>query len=81
MGGWPPLGYEVEDRRLVMVEREAAIVRRIFDRFAKAGSALTVARELNVLGEVTKQRQCAVGRARTPPPTYGVNHGRRVKSR
>jgi site-specific DNA recombinase len=54
MGGWPPLGYEVENRRLVVVEREAALVRRIFDRFAKTGSALTVARELNAVGEVTK---------------------------
>jgi DNA invertase Pin-like site-specific DNA recombinase len=41
MGGWPPLGYEVQDRRLVVVEREAALVCRIFDRFAKTGSALT----------------------------------------
>ena len=55
MGGWPPLGYEVENRRLVVVEREAALVRRIFDRFAKTGSALTVARELNAAGEVTKR--------------------------
>jgi site-specific DNA recombinase len=35
MGGWSPLGYRVEDRRLVVVEREAALVRRIFDRFAQ----------------------------------------------
>jgi hypothetical protein len=61
MGGWPPLGYEVENRRLVAVEREAALVRRIFDRFAKTGSALAVARELNAAGEVTKRRQCASG--------------------
>jgi hypothetical protein len=61
MGGWPPLGYEVENRRLVVVEREAALVRRIFDRFAKTGSALTIARELNVAGEVTKRRQCTSG--------------------
>jgi site-specific DNA recombinase len=40
-GGWPPLGYQVENRRLVVVEREAVLVRRIFDRFAKTGSALT----------------------------------------
>jgi len=59
MGGWPPLGFRVEDRRLVVVDREAALVRRIFDRFAKTGSALTVARELNTAGEVTKRRQCA----------------------
>jgi DNA invertase Pin-like site-specific DNA recombinase len=61
MGGWPPLGYEVQDRRLVVVEREAVLVRRIFDRFAKSGSALTVARELNAAGEVTKRRPCSNG--------------------
>jgi site-specific DNA recombinase len=45
----------------VGVEREAALVRRIFDRFAKTGSALLVARELNTAGEVTKQRPSANG--------------------
>jgi hypothetical protein len=61
MGGWPPLGYEVRNRRLVVVESEAALVRRIFDRFAKTGSALMIARELNAAGEVTKRRQCSNG--------------------
>ena len=72
MGGWPPLGYEVENRRLVVVEREAALVRRIFDRFAKTGSALTVARELNAAGEVTKRRQCADGARGGKPWTKGA---------
>jgi DNA invertase Pin-like site-specific DNA recombinase len=61
MGGWPPLGYEVENRRLVVVEREAALVHLICNRFAKTGSALLVARELNAAGEVTKRRSCADG--------------------
>jgi DNA invertase Pin-like site-specific DNA recombinase len=72
MGGWPPLGYEVQDRRLVVVEREAALVRRIFDRFAKTGSALAVARELNAAGEVTKCRQCANGTRGGKPWTKGA---------
>jgi DNA invertase Pin-like site-specific DNA recombinase len=72
MGGWPPLGYEVENRRLVVVEREAALVRRIFDRFAKTGSALTVARELNAAGEVTKRRSCATGVRGGRPWTKGA---------
>jgi site-specific DNA recombinase len=72
MGGWPPLGYEVQDRRLVVVEREAALVRRIFDRFAKTGSALTIARELNAAGEVTKQRACANGARGGKPWTKGA---------
>jgi len=72
MGGWPPLGYEVKDRRLVVVEREAVLVRQIFDRFAKTGSALTVARELNAAGEVTKLRQCANGPRGGKPWTKGA---------
>jgi site-specific DNA recombinase len=72
MGGWPPLGYEIENRRLVVVEREAALVRRILDRFAKTGSALLVARELNAAGEVTKRRQCASGPRGGKPWTKGA---------
>jgi site-specific DNA recombinase len=72
MGGWPLLGYEVQDRRLVVVEREAALVRRIFDRFAKTGSALAVARELNAAGEVTKRRSCATGPRGGRPWTKGA---------
>jgi hypothetical protein len=72
MGGWPSLGYEVENRRLVVVEREAALVRRIFDRFAKTGSALMVARELNAAGEVTKRRPCGDGLRGGKPWTKGA---------
>jgi len=35
MGGVPPLGYRVQDRKLVIVEREAEIVRFIFRRYAE----------------------------------------------
>jgi site-specific DNA recombinase len=72
MGGWPPLGYEVQDRRLVVVECEAALVRRIFDHFAKTGSALTVARELNAASEVTKRRASANGARGGRPWTKGA---------
>src|SRR5690606_6183036 len=33
MGGWAPLGYDIRDRKLVVNETEAALVRRIFERF------------------------------------------------
>ena len=56
----------------MVVERDAAIVRRIFDRFAKTGSALTIARELNAAGEVTKQRVCATGIRGGKPWTKGA---------
>src|SRR4051812_40509372 len=39
MGGFVPLGYRVENRKLIIEEKEAATVRTIFERFAKLGSA------------------------------------------
>jgi site-specific DNA recombinase len=55
MGGTVPLGYEVRDRKLVVHEAEAAIVRRIFERFLEIGSATVLARELRKEGARTKR--------------------------
>ncbi|MFH1346531.1 MAG: recombinase family protein [Pseudomonadota bacterium] len=46
MGGWAPLGYEVRDRKLVVNEEDAKLVRSIFQRFLKSGSATILARQL-----------------------------------
>jgi site-specific DNA recombinase len=46
MGGWAPLGYEVRDRKLVVNEDDARLVRSIFQRFLRTGSATVLAREL-----------------------------------
>ena len=46
MGGWAPLGYEVRDRKLVVNEEDARLVRSIFQRFLKTGSATILARQL-----------------------------------
>ena len=35
MGGFVPLGYDIKDRRLIINEREANLVRSIFTRFAR----------------------------------------------
>ena len=43
MGGTVPFGYVVGDRKLVIHEAQAATVRTIFERFAKVGSATTLA--------------------------------------
>src|SRR6202161_3518673 len=45
MGGVVPHGYRVEDRKLLVVEEEAAVVRLIFDLYL-AGSVRAVQREL-----------------------------------
>jgi DNA invertase Pin-like site-specific DNA recombinase len=41
MGGWAPLGYEVRERKLPVNEADAKLVRSIFQRFLKTGSATT----------------------------------------
>ena len=46
MGGWAPLGYDVQDRKLVVNEAEAELVRIIFTRFVRIGSATELARAL-----------------------------------
>jgi DNA invertase Pin-like site-specific DNA recombinase len=55
MGGYVPLGYDVQDRKLVVNEAEAASVRRIFERFVELGSATVLARELRREGVRNKQ--------------------------
>ena len=55
MGGYVPLGYDVQDRKLVVNEAEAASVRRIFERFVELGSATVLARELRRKGFRNKQ--------------------------
>ena len=55
MGGWAPLGYEVRDRKLVIVEAEAATVRMIFERFVKIGSATRLVAELTAQHIVNKR--------------------------
>ena len=47
MGGNVPLGYDVKDKKLVINEDEAKIIRMIFDRFPTVGSATILAKRLN----------------------------------
>src|SRR5690606_25275920 len=46
-GGPVPLGYRVEDKKLVVVESEAQLVRDIFSLYLERRSALAVAQRLN----------------------------------
>jgi DNA invertase Pin-like site-specific DNA recombinase len=54
MGGTPPLGYDVVERKLVVNETEADLVRLIFRRFPRIGSVTKLARELRCAGHTTK---------------------------
>ena len=55
MGGFVPWGYDVRDRKLVVNEVEAAVVRSIFERFVATGSATVLARELRREGVRTQR--------------------------
>lgn len=55
MGGFVPLGYDVKDRKLIVNKTEAAVVRMIFERFIKIGSATELVRRLRAEGIRGKQ--------------------------
>src|SRR5271167_4330687 len=62
MGGVPPLGYRVQDRKLVTVDSEAEIVRFIFRRYAELGSVRLLKAELEAQGRKSKSWTSAAGR-------------------
>jgi hypothetical protein len=68
MGGPPPLGYDVRDRKLMVNPAEAELVRLIFRRFLDLGSALLLIRELNAQGHRTKSWTTQAGTFRERRP-------------
>jgi site-specific DNA recombinase len=62
MGGVPPLGYRVRDRKLVIVDSEAEIVRSIFRHYAELGSVRLLKAELEAQGRKSKSWTSAAGR-------------------
>ena len=55
MGGNPPLGYDVKDRKLVVNAHEAATVLMIFKRFLTVGSATLLSKDLLSEGVTSKR--------------------------
>ena len=68
MGGTPPLGYDVVNRRLVVNEAEAKVVRRIFESMLTIGSPIRIAAALDAEGITTKSWTTQAGRVRTGGP-------------
>ena len=71
MGGVPPLGYAVRERKLIIVEREAEIVRHIFRRYAALGSVRLLKQELEAAGhrrqELDERLRSQLGRQAARP--------------
>ncbi|MDG4591296.1 MAG: recombinase family protein [Defluviicoccus sp.] len=68
MGGMPPLGYDVTERKLVVNEAEAELVRLIFRRFLRVGSATKLGQELRRAGHTTKSWTTQEGNQREGKP-------------
>ena len=67
-GGSVPLGYQVIDKKLVVDEVEAVVVRELFELYLEYGSALEVAHILNDRGRATKRHRASNGRIRKARP-------------
>jgi site-specific DNA recombinase len=61
MGGLPPLGYDVRDRKLVVNEEEAQTVLHIFRRYVELRSVRALKAELDTAGIRSKHRTFADG--------------------
>ena len=68
MGGVPPLGYDVENRRLVPNPQEAKLIRHIFTRFVELGSSTKLVKELKLDGVTSKAWTTQDGKIREGKP-------------
>ncbi|HYF06471.1 MAG TPA: recombinase family protein, partial [Acetobacteraceae bacterium] len=71
MGGYVPLGYDLRDRKLVVNEAEAALVRRIFEGFALLQSCTRLVEALRAEGATSKR-----GRPLTKSDVYRILNSR-----
>jgi site-specific DNA recombinase len=62
MGGYPSLGYDVKDRKLVVNEAEAETVRYIFRHYQELRSVRLLKERLDAAGIVSKRRMAPDGR-------------------
>jgi site-specific DNA recombinase len=64
VGGNLPLGYEMKDGKIAVVEEEAELVRSIFRRYLELGSVNELLRDLRERNIRTKKRQLSTGTTR-----------------
>ena len=74
MGGVPPLGYRVRDRKLVIIDSEAELVRSTFRRYAELGPVRLLKAELEAGGGKCGSWTSAAGRR------VGASHSRAARS-
>ena len=62
MGGVPPLGYDIENKKLVVNEAEASVVRELFRLYLEIGGVRGLKTKADELGLHTKRYTCKDGR-------------------
>ena len=67
MGGVPPLGYGVQDHKLVPIDGEADTVRLVFRRYAELGSVRLLKAELEVLRGEQDEKRASIRVRRVSP--------------
>lgn len=65
MGGYPPLGYDAKDRKLVINQGEAQTIRDMYERFLVLKSITHLAAELRDQG-LRFLRRCIITAAKLP---------------
>jgi DNA invertase Pin-like site-specific DNA recombinase len=68
MGGIPPIGYDVANRRLIPNEVEAKTIAHIFQRFVELGSTTKLVKELRLDGVTSKAWTTQDGKVREGKP-------------
>ena len=68
MGGIPPIGYDVANRRLIPNEAEAKTIGHIFQRFVELGSTTKLVKELRLDSVTSKAWTTQDGRVREGKP-------------
>src|SRR5258707_2531703 len=68
VGGTLPLGYEMKDGKIAIVEEEAELVRSIFQRYLELGSVNELVRDLRERNIRTKAKRLATGATRGGVP-------------
>jgi site-specific DNA recombinase len=77
MGGVPPMGYEVIERKLVVNDGDAERVRHIFQRYVDLGCISRLARELDAGGYRTRRYVSRAGRTTGDRP-FSRGHLHRI---
>lgn len=62
MGGNVPMGYEAKDRKLVVKDEDAEVIRHIFRRYLELGNVSSLMHELRAQGVKTRRHTSASGR-------------------